>query len=545
MASKQKNLGQYMTPDRMVNMVLDSVGYTGEKILTKSIIEPSFGEGAFLVEIIRRIITEGRNKGLTNSEIAEIIQQNVYGIEKDTELYNKAIARLTGLLKTEGIATISWSNLTNGDTLLEYNKHLHSKDYCVGNPPFVRIHNIQPEYREIIKEFQFSGGMLDLYITFYEIGLAMLNSTGKLGYISANSFLRNSSQAKFCQYLIENRYLEAIYDFKTSKIFGDTSTYTCICVLNNDNKRQKNTVEYKEYRMYDVVTQNTLEYAYFEKLGSKPWNLGSAEDTLFLAENRQTALKVKDLAVIQNAVATYKDLAYIFKVFKDKELTQAYYGKHTDIEQIVYFNNKGVSTAIESSILHRCVKASKFNGNIENKYILFPYKAEKRFQDNAGLLMDSKYVPLTENELAEKYPLAYVYLLSIKEELVARDIDKNTAWFLFGRSQGIVNSCFKKIVFKHIIAKETGNVVPYILDSDVIAYSGIYTTVQLELCTGSSDGEKCLFNVEEYDKTLSWLQNIFASEDFCRYCKLVGADKSGGYISLSTKMIQAFGVDKK
>ena len=52
----RKEKGQYITPEKIVVMILDDIGYAGDKVLTKKIMEPSFGDGAFLSEIIKRII---------------------------------------------------------------------------------------------------------------------------------------------------------------------------------------------------------------------------------------------------------------------------------------------------------------------------------------------------------------------------------------------------------------------------------------------------------------------------------------------------------
>ena len=52
----RKEKGQYMTPKRIVVMILDDIGYAGDEVLTKKIMEPSFGDGAFLSEIVKRII---------------------------------------------------------------------------------------------------------------------------------------------------------------------------------------------------------------------------------------------------------------------------------------------------------------------------------------------------------------------------------------------------------------------------------------------------------------------------------------------------------
>lgn len=170
----RKEKGQYITPEKIVVMILDDIGYAGDEVLTKKIMEPSFGDGAFLSEIIKRIIKAGRKQSLPEKEISDIIQNNVFGIEKDEKIYKKAISRLNGILEEYKIPKIEWKNLINGDTLTEWEKHKEKYDYVVGNPPFVRIHNIPEGYRDIVKSFQFSDGMADLYVIFYEIGINML-----------------------------------------------------------------------------------------------------------------------------------------------------------------------------------------------------------------------------------------------------------------------------------------------------------------------------------------------------------------------------------
>ena len=82
----RKEKGQYMTPKRIVVMILDDIGYAGDEVLTKKIMEPSFGDGAFLSEIVKRIIKEGRKQSLPEREISDIIQSNVFGIEKDEKI---------------------------------------------------------------------------------------------------------------------------------------------------------------------------------------------------------------------------------------------------------------------------------------------------------------------------------------------------------------------------------------------------------------------------------------------------------------------------
>ena len=168
----RKQNGQYMTPKNIVSLLLNEIGYFGPEILNKTIIEPSFGDGSFLTEIFTRIINEGKKQNLSNFQISNILSENVYGIEIDNVLFDKAIENLNEIAIKNGLQ-INLNNLKNGNTLFLYKNYLNKFDYCVGNPPFVRIHNME-DY-EKIKEFNFSNGNTDLYVIFYEIGLHLIN----------------------------------------------------------------------------------------------------------------------------------------------------------------------------------------------------------------------------------------------------------------------------------------------------------------------------------------------------------------------------------
>ena len=184
---------------------------------------------------------------------------------------------------------------------------------------------------------------------------------------------------------------------------------------------------------------------------------------------------------------------------------------HAGKGETVYFKDKaGKVHEIESAILRRCVKASKYEGKTDNTYIIFPY-AE---------------APISEDRLKKEFPKTYAYLDSYRDELAKRDMDKNVNWFLFGRSQGIQNSGLKKVVFKHIIDKNKPKIEPFILDDDVVVYSGRYVTAGTE---------------EDLQKAY----NIFKSEEFARYCALVGKNKAGGYVDVSTKAVKEFGVQEE
>ena len=414
-------------------------------------------------------------------------------------------------------------------------------DICIGNPPYVRIHNIENQYRDVVKNFTFADGTTDLYIIFYEIGIQMLKEeSGRLAYITPNSFLRNTSQKKFRNYLVNEGLLAAIYDFKDSKIF-DADTYTCICVIDKNAERiTKDVIEYREYNMYKMTVNNTIKYEYFRnQLQDSTWNLSSEEDILYLQQNAKRPIKIKSIATVQNGIATNRDSVYVGKAWLDKDCTEPYMGKHTDKKKIVYFNGHKV----ESTILHRCVKASKYDGEISNTYILYPYQSKsknKLLKKSDGSEVATSYVAYTESEMQSKFPNAYAYLQEHWEDLETRDMDANADWFVFGRSQGLANSGYKKLVFKHVICKSSDTIEVHVVDDDVIVYSGIYITIDTSAFI-NANGSKSTFNDLLYDKELEEVRGILASSDFHKYCVLVGKDMQGGYVSVSSVFVKNYG----
>ena len=64
----EKSNGRFYTPDFIVCNILDMSGYYGNAILQKHVIDNSCGDGAFLVEIVRRYCEAASNAGLSKDE---------------------------------------------------------------------------------------------------------------------------------------------------------------------------------------------------------------------------------------------------------------------------------------------------------------------------------------------------------------------------------------------------------------------------------------------------------------------------------------------
>lgn len=204
-----KKYGDIFTPNHIVNFMLDEIGYKTSNILNRYIIDNSAGNGSFLKEIIKRYIYEYKNKYNTLNGIENELSTYIRGIEINTKHYTDLINALNVITRQYGISNIKW-NIHCNDTLKCY-KNFSNNDFVVGNPPYVRIHNIA-NINKIKSKFNVRG-MIDLYLVFYLIGIQMLNNTGKLIYITPNSFFYSKSATEFRKYIIKKN----IYILKRKK----------------------------------------------------------------------------------------------------------------------------------------------------------------------------------------------------------------------------------------------------------------------------------------------------------------------------------------
>ena len=466
---------QVFTPSYIVNMMLDQLNYTGDNIRTKTIFEPSFGDGAFLTVIVKRMLDYAAEHKLSIEETHNVLN-NVHGLELDKKYYDITIKRLNNIISAYGIE-YEWKNLICGNTL-HYIPPVKF-DLCVANPPYQKIQHLDSSTRaEIEANYKFGIGNTDLYVVFFEFCLKVMNETGKLCFITPNSYFKNSSQAPFRKHLADRHLVQSIVDYCNVKVFGSIATYTAVVLL--DFEKEDDTIMKSETEE-DYKTSVNLKS--FEL---KPWIFTNSSDAKFLEKIAKRKTKLKDLCDIQHGIATNADRVYV-----------------------VSKNDVG---NFEDGILRSVTKASTLDS--ENK-IIFPYI----WNEEVG-----RYDVLGEEDMKSQYPKTYQYLSANRTILDRRDMERNnTEWYQYARSQGIQNSRNRKIALKHIISSEAKTCEIKELDHNTLVYSGIYIVVK-------------------DDKDYELVKRILLSKEFHRYLLLVGKNMAGGYKSVSAKFVKEYGV---
>lgn len=396
----KKEAGRVYTPTFIVDNILNLSGYYGDKILNKHVIDNSCGDGAFMCRIVSRYCEEflsiSNNKELLKKEL----ETYIHGIEIESTEQKKCVENMSLVAENYGIYEVEWDVLCEDAMLVEtFNGKM---DFVLGNPPYVRVHNLRENFNEI-KKFSFAQkGMTDLFIAFYELGIRMLNSSGILGYITPSSYFNSIAGANMRNYFIQNNLLKTIVDLQHFQAFSAT-TYTAITILQNN--RKSNTVEY-----YRFDPKNLIPY-YIETLTPNEYYISG--DFYF---------------------STKEELAMLDKIYFN-------FGE-SDI-----FVKNGYATLCDSVFIN--------DFDFVSPYIIPVIKASKGVVQKIFFPYDEKGHLVEESELRKDQRL-YDYLIKNKEKLLKRSNEKDGSeyWYAFGRSQAILDTFCEKMSINSLLRNE-------------------------------------------------------------------------------------------
>jgi type I restriction-modification system DNA methylase subunit len=118
-------------------------------------------------------------------------------------------------------------------------------DAVIGNPPYVRPHNLEPHVKEYFwKNYTTFVKKSDIYCCFIEKAIKLLKRRGLFGYIVSNGWLRLDSFEKLRKFLLEKTSPYIIIDF-TGNVFRGATVKTAILLFSKGKSRK---------RYVDVVT---------------------------------------------------------------------------------------------------------------------------------------------------------------------------------------------------------------------------------------------------------------------------------------------------
>jgi len=275
--------GRYFTPRKVVEYMLDSIGYTSDNpdIRDKTLLDLAGGSGSFLVHAARRLINTYRTSSgnIPIGTVPLIIQQvknsffcmdiNPFACYlAETNLLIQVIDLLKQVKEIGDLreCTIDRFNVYNTDSLLlPPSENIRSAllnplldlelttvseiktrtgdftdgfDFIVGNPPYVRAEEPdQLAYRHLIVaqgRFDTLYKKWDLFIPFIEMSKRLLKSeTGRLGIITSNAYENAPYAEKSREMLCREITFTQIDFFEGVRLFADAAVNNVIFIAEN------------------------------------------------------------------------------------------------------------------------------------------------------------------------------------------------------------------------------------------------------------------------------------------------------------------------
>lgn len=485
------------------------VDYINNHVISKNsnkdikVIDPACGSGVFLVDALFKL------KQKLQKSYKDLVEEHIFGIDIDPRAVKRTKILLSLVVFEHEKKMPEKFNIYNGNSLDKdfLRKTLNDSKFqaIVGNPPYVRIQNLEEDTRKIIRKYwKFIQGDIDIFIPFIEIGIELMSEKGKMGYITPNSYFTTHAGKNLRKFLQANKYIEEIVDFGHYQVFKGITTYTAITII---SKTAKSYFILKKIRNNKEVTDlNNIEgeKIYFRELNPEKWALVSNKEKEIITIIENSYYKLKDIADIRVGLATLADRVYILENSEEEE---KYFVK--------YLN--GNKFLIEKEITKEIIKVSIVKSEediLENKRrIIFPYKK-----------INGRYVIVSEEELKEKFPETYRYLLFCKDILVKRDKGKKEyeTWYAYGRTQGINTTFGKKLLTPPMALNPTFVVCE---NEDVTFYSGYGIFPKIKPFTD-----------------LYLLKKILNSEIMKIYIETTAKSYRGGWKSYSKTFIESFGL---
>ncbi len=244
------SLGAVYTRAWVVELLLDLAGYAAPRNLVDTrAVEPSAGEGAFLLPMVARLLASCRAQCRPWLDCLDSLR----GYDVDGTALRQCRRKLLQLLQAAGVSDTDTEVLLNAwlveaDYLLLVGRTTASAarapqlfdepapagvDFVLGNPPYVRVESIpeplNAQYRQL---FPTMRGRADLYVGFYEAALRQLRPGGVCAFICADRWMVNQYGEMLRRYIASGFAVETLLEMHQTAAFEEeVSAYPAISVI--------------------------------------------------------------------------------------------------------------------------------------------------------------------------------------------------------------------------------------------------------------------------------------------------------------------------
>jgi hypothetical protein len=336
--------GAIFTRSEVVEFILDLTGYTTASALHKKhFLEPSSGEGSFLLVAVERLLDSYYAHTPKHADPVADLKDSIRAIELHRKSFMETRLKLRYLLREKGIASAATEKildtwLIQGDFLLT--EFPFQFTHIAGNPPYVRQELIPAvllaEYRH---RFDTLFDRADLYIPFIEKSLSLLEPKGSVGFICSDRWMKNRYGGPLRKMVAHGYYLKYYVDMvDTAAFHAEVSAYPAITVISREISKvtriahrpqvDKDTLVKLVHNMRAISLKPNSEVHEVSGIinGNEPWVLESFDQLVVLRHLEESFPTLEEAGCkVGIGVATGADKVYVgtyeeLDVEKDRKL---------------------------------------------------------------------------------------------------------------------------------------------------------------------------------------------------------------------------------
>ena len=280
--AKQAEIKAYYTPTFLVDYMINTTitPFLNELDKTDSnckVLDPACGSGIFLIEALRKIINKeeqiNHNKKITPERLKKLIENNIFGIDKDESAINIAIFSLYITLldyqDPRSLLDFTFPHLKNKNFFVDdffntggmFNKTLKDINVILSNPPYGSIKDKHQQWAKnnsiSISDNQIAQSFLARIKDF------SIDSTN-VSMVVTSKILYNANAVEFRKYFLSNFCIKNILELSSVRRLIFNKAIPPVCVINYKYKQDSMT------NLGNIINYLTLKpnlfFKYFKTL---------------------------------------------------------------------------------------------------------------------------------------------------------------------------------------------------------------------------------------------------------------------------------------
>lgn len=250
--------GSVMTKPEVVSFMLNRCDYTPTKNLSSlRILEPAAGDGAFVIECLRRLYASSTIFGFDFEKSLE----NIVAVEIDSSKVRALKEKISNEIKQLGVKNcidVASKMVVERDFLLAETDKF---DIIVGNPPYIRYEQIPKKMKdEYLARFTTFRGRADIYLAFFEKALLSLKEDGQMCFICSNRWMKNSYGRSLRHMIATGYFVQLIVNLNNAQAFEEkVEGYPSIVVIKNARPQESAYIEVtrlQEFKKIEKAIEN-------------------------------------------------------------------------------------------------------------------------------------------------------------------------------------------------------------------------------------------------------------------------------------------------